>query len=85
VVAALGGKAPGDLIRVALEPDRGTRSIVVPDDVRAALDEAGIAQAFLALGHSHQREYVSWIDEAKRPETRARRIAQAVERIRAAT
>ena len=37
----------------------------------------------LERAHSHRREVVEWIDEAKRPETRARRIAAAVERARA--
>jgi hypothetical protein len=37
------------------------------------------ARAFEAFSPSCQREYVEWIDEAKRDETRARRIAQAVE------
>jgi uncharacterized protein YdeI (YjbR/CyaY-like superfamily) len=30
------------------------------------------------MSHSHRREYVMWIDDAKRPETRARRIAKAI-------
>jgi hypothetical protein len=35
--------------------------------------------AFAAFPPSHRREYVEWIDEARREDTRARRIAQAVE------
>ena len=37
------------------------------------------ARAFAAFPPSHQREYIEWIDEAKREDTRARRITQAVE------
>ena len=51
-----------------------------PDDLRAALDaEPKAAASFDAFPPSCRREYVEWIVEAKRPETRAKRIAQAVE------
>ena len=53
---------------------------VVPPDLIAALKKNRKAQAtFDAFAPSHKREYVDWITEAKRPETRARRLAQAVE------
>lgn len=51
----------------------------IPDDFSAALAVNQAALATLAqLAPSHRREYLEWIVEAKRPETRARRIAQAV-------
>ena len=34
------------------------------------------------MSFTHRREYVEWIEEAKRPETRARRIAGTLERVR---
>ena len=53
-----------------------------PDDLIAALPAAPPARkAFDALPASHQREYVKWIAEAKRAETRAKRIAQTVQRL----
>jgi uncharacterized protein YdeI (YjbR/CyaY-like superfamily) len=52
----------------------------VPDDLAAALAKNRKAWAtFEAFRPSHRREYVEWIDEARRPETRARRIATAIE------
>jgi len=52
----------------------------VPPAFSAALDEAPSARtAFEAFAPSHRREYIEWIAEAKREETRDRRIAQAVE------
>jgi uncharacterized protein YdeI (YjbR/CyaY-like superfamily) len=39
--------------------------------------------AFQRLSHSHRREYVGWISEAKKEETRARRIAKALCMLRA--
>ena len=46
------------------------------DKVLRALPAA--QAAFRALAPSHQREYVNWIKEAKKPETRQRRAEQAV-------
>ncbi|MFO6447140.1 YdeI/OmpD-associated family protein [Erythrobacter sp. NE805] len=52
----------------------------VPSAFAAALDAAPAARAaFDAFAPSHRREYVEWIAEAKRDETRDKRIAQAVE------
>lgn len=52
----------------------------VPEDFRSALDASpGSAAIFDGFSPSCQREYVEWVTEAKRAETRARRIAQAVE------
>ena len=58
--------------------------MAVPHDLQTALhDDPQAAEAFAGLPFSHQREYVDWILEARRPETRARRIEQTVERVKA--
>ena len=59
----------------------GTRKpIPVPADFTAALAKnARARKAFEAFAPSHRREYLEWITEAKRVETREKRIAQAVE------
>ena len=75
------GKSPGDPITVELERDEAERVVDVPDDLATALRKARRRPAFDRLSYSHQREYVLWIDEAKKPETRARRITQTVERL----
>jgi len=52
----------------------------VPDELAAALDQAPAAKAtFDGFPPSHRRDYCEWIGEAKRPETRAARVAQAIE------
>ncbi len=76
------GKRSGDLIRVTVEVDTAERSVTVSDELHAALVDGGVRDAFAALSYSHQREYVTWIDEAKRPATRARRISETVARLR---
>jgi uncharacterized protein YdeI (YjbR/CyaY-like superfamily) len=54
--------------------------LATPEDLRAALDgEPKAAASFEGFPPSCRREYVEWVVEAKRPETRAKRIAQAVE------
>ena len=82
VKAATGVDAP-DRVRVTMELDTEPRVISVPRDLRAALAAApDAADAFAGLSYSHKREYVQWIAEAKRPETRERRIRGTVERVR---
>jgi hypothetical protein len=70
----------GDTVTVVLEPDLEPRTVDVPAELQAAFADAQKAHAaFSALAYSHQKEYVSWIASAKRPATRERRIAQAIE------
>ena len=83
VKAATGVDAP-DRVQVAIELDTEQRTVTVPADLRAALGEAPDAKvAFAGMSFTHRREYVEWVEEAKKPETRARRIARTVERVRA--
>lgn len=72
---------PGRPTAVAIEPDDEPREVSIPADLATALDEAGIGDTWDRLSYSHQREHVEAIEEAKRPETRARRIATAVEMV----
>jgi uncharacterized protein YdeI (YjbR/CyaY-like superfamily) len=53
---------------------------VAPDDLAAALKRhAAARKTFEAFAPTHQREYIEWITEAKRPETREKRLAQTLE------
>ena len=78
------GVAAGERMSVELEADLEERTVEVPDDLRAALDGDDEARsAFESLSYAHRREYADWIVEAKRDETRRRRIAKTLERLRA--
>jgi hypothetical protein len=55
----------------------------IPTDFSAALKKAGLLPVFSAYPPSHQREHLKWIGEAKKPETRLRRIDKAIEMIAA--
>jgi len=83
-VKAATGVDAGDRVRVAMELDTDPRTVRLPTDLRRALAaDAAAERAFEALSFTHRREHVDWIEEAKRPETRSRRIASTVERVRA--
>lgn len=59
---------------------KGAAAAEAPADLAGALaGEAKAGALWATMAPSHRREYVGWIEEAKRPETRARRVAQAVE------
>ncbi|GGL01567.1 hypothetical protein GCM10009769_19620 [Curtobacterium luteum] len=73
----------GDTVEVTLEVDTTPRTVAVPDDLAAALDAAGVRAAFETLSNSRQRAVVDPVLAAKAPETRARRVAKAVESLRA--
>jgi hypothetical protein len=60
----------------------GPPQLEVPADLRKALDANPPAGAvFDQMSHNHRKEYLRWIREAKRTETRSRRIATTVEEI----
>jgi len=67
-------------------PDMGRKprqEIVIPADLLLAFEVAGLTDRFTSLAYTHRKEYVNWITEAKKEETRRRRIAKAVEMVTA--
>jgi len=72
----------GDRVSVVVEADEAPRTIKPPADLARALKANPAAKArWDELSYTHRKEYVEAIEEAKRPETRARRIAKTVERL----
>jgi hypothetical protein len=77
------GVQPGQSVDVDLALDTAPREVAVPDDFAAALAPFPDARAFFdGLNYSERRWFVLGIDDAKTPETRARRIEKAVARLR---
>lgn len=72
------GVKAGDKVEVSLELDDAPREVEVPKDLAAALRQAGARAAFDKLAFTHRKEHVRAIEDAKAPETRARRIEKAV-------
>jgi hypothetical protein len=82
-VRAAAGVDAGDRVSVTMELDSEPRTVSVPPDLRTALVADPEADtAFASLSFTHRREYVEWVEDAKRPETRARRIAGTVDGVR---
>jgi Bacteriocin-protection, YdeI or OmpD-Associated/Domain of unknown function (DUF1905) len=80
-VRAAAGADVGDRVRVAMELDTEPRTVSVPADLRDALAASNAKESFDRLSFTHRREYVEWVESAKRAETRERRIAESVRRV----
>jgi hypothetical protein len=76
------GKHPGDIINVEIEKDTEERTIQTPEDLKKALAKASLTDIFDQMSYTHRKEYVQWITEAKKEETRKSRILKAVEMIK---
>lgn len=59
--------------------DRKNRTVAIPQDLREALEAAGLLETFEKLAFTHRKEHVLAIQEAKRPETRANRIGKTIQ------
>ncbi|MBV9959379.1 MAG: DUF1905 domain-containing protein [Acidobacteria bacterium] len=75
-----GAKAvAGQTISVVMERDEEPRVITPPQDFARALKANKEARAMWEkLSYTHRKEHVKAIEEAKRPETRTRRIEKAI-------
>jgi len=77
------GVEAGDTVEVRLELDTAPREVEVPEALANSLAEDPKARAnFERLAYTHRKEYARWIDEAKREETRQRRVTEALEMLR---
>jgi len=69
---------PGDVVDLTLAVDEAPREVDLPTDFAAQLEADPDARArFDALSFTHRKEYVDWLQSAKRTETRQRRLAEA--------
>ena len=81
-VRAEAGVAGGEEHEVTLTLDDQPRTVDVPEDLAAALADAGVRPAFDGAAPSRRKEWVRGVTEAKAEETRARRIAAVVDALR---
>lgn len=78
------GVAAGDVVDVDIALDTQPREVIVPADLAEALTDAPDAKQFFeGLSYSEKRRLVIPIEEAKTPETRARRITKTIASLRA--
>jgi hypothetical protein len=77
------GVEAGDTVKVELALDEAPREVDVPPALADALArDAAARAAFDRLSYTHRKEYARWVDDAKREETRSRRVAETLERLR---
>lgn len=77
------GKTFGDEVTITVELDTEPRVIEVPAELKKQFKAEKEAKAFFEkLSYTHQREYVNWINEAKREETRQNRIVKTIEMLK---
>jgi hypothetical protein len=70
----------GDVLSIELRLDPASRRLPVPGDQRAGLkDHPKAWKAFEALAPGHRRQFITWFDSAKAPETRHRRLHRAID------
>ena len=74
------GKTFGDEIKVTVEADTEERVITVPAELKRAFkSDKDALSAFEKLSYTHRKEYVQWIESAKKAETQQRRIIKTIE------
>ena len=78
LAAVEAAKANGEWDAASAREDVDT----LPEDLVRALREGEAYEAFTSLPPSHRKQYLYWVNEAKRDETRRRRIAETVRRVR---
>lgn len=77
------GKSIGDEVEIEIQEDSEPRVVTIPEDLRQAFNrEPEAEKLFSQLSYTHQKEYVQWIEEAKREETRRNRIGQTIKMLK---
>jgi hypothetical protein len=77
------GRTFGDEVTVTVEPDTEPRFVEIPKDLMKELKKDKQAKAFFdKLSYTHQKEYVRWIEEARKDETRRAHILKTIEMLK---
>jgi len=77
------GKTFGDEVTITIELDTEPRVIEIPKDLMKELRKDKEAKAFFdKLSYTHQKEYVRWVEEAKKEETHQNRIVKTIEMLK---
>jgi uncharacterized protein YdeI (YjbR/CyaY-like superfamily) len=74
------GVKEGDKLKIELAEDKAPRLVEVPVDLKKLFTKNKKAkEIFDEMSYTHRKEYVNWINEAKKEETRQRRLIKAIE------
>lgn len=75
-------KSFGDTVNVELTQDTAERIVIIPSDVEKLLNSNKEAKEFFnALSYTNRKEYIGWIESAKKEETRANRLILFIEKL----
>ncbi len=76
------GKTFGDVVSVSLTEDKEERIVEIAEDIMSVFEENPEAKTlFEKMSYTHKKEYIRWIDEAKKPETRENRKIKMIQMI----
>jgi hypothetical protein len=75
-------KVAGDKAKVVLKEDTAERTIPVPDDFKNLLKKYKLEDGFNKMSYSHRKEWMLWINGAKKEETRLRRMEKTIEKLK---
>jgi len=76
------GKGPGDTIEVVVWKDEEVRTVEVPAPFEKLMKREGLLPVFKKLSYTHRKEYCRWITDAKKEETRSKRLEKAIEMLK---
>ena len=75
-------KTFGDEVSVSLTEDKEERTVEIADDILTVFHENPEAKTlFDKMSYTHKKEYIRWINEAKKPETRENRKSKMIQMI----
>ncbi|MCQ9635172.1 YdeI/OmpD-associated family protein [Chryseobacterium sp. WG23] len=76
------GKTFGDEVSVSLIEDKEERTVDIAEDITSIFNENPKAKTiFDTMSYTHRKEYIRWIEEAKKPETREKRKIKMIQMI----
>jgi bifunctional DNA-binding transcriptional regulator/antitoxin component of YhaV-PrlF toxin-antitoxin module len=76
------GKGPGDTLEVVVWKDEEVRTAEVPAEFEKVMKKERLLPVFKKLSYTHRKEYCNWITEAKKQETRLKRLDKAIEMLK---
>lgn len=76
------GKSFGDTVDVELVQDTEARVVELPTDVAELFEKHPVARSFYeTLSYTNRKEYIYWIESAKKEETRAKRLVSMIDKL----
>ncbi len=76
------GKGPCDTIEVVVWKDEEVRTVEMPAQFEKLIKKEGLLPVFEKLSYTHRKEYCRWITDAKKEETRSKRLWKAIEMLK---